>query len=207
LHVSSKIVLEGEAGLGGEAERDVPELRDEKVNVFCGPDFSGVEKVRAWEGSLDTSQGRIWLVPDFVPFSMLPIRESSFGLCCGAVVEGDEGVPLLVWPVAFVCKSGGLVSGGCSGTERGIVFAIDAMLGVLTGLGRRGSCCDSFMGVEGGGGRLVSVTASGRVAIMVGDLGFCDTLELLVTAISKPMSSMLRGRDFGVEGVSGVVLC
>jgi len=32
--VSSKIVLEGEAGLGGEPECDVPELWDEKVNVL-----------------------------------------------------------------------------------------------------------------------------------------------------------------------------
>jgi hypothetical protein len=58
--VSSKIVLEGEAGLGGEPECDVPELRDEKVNVFCGGDLSEFEKVRVFGGeeeSLDVSPG------------------------------------------------------------------------------------------------------------------------------------------------------
>jgi hypothetical protein len=108
--VSSKIVLEGEAGLGGEPECEVPELRDEKVNVLCGSDFSGFEVERTWEESLDASLGaRFWLFPDFVRLRMLPIRENRFGLCCGAIVDGDEGVPLLLWPLAFVC--GGLVSG------------------------------------------------------------------------------------------------
>jgi len=113
--VSSKIVLEGEAGLGGEPERDVPELRDEKVNVLCGADFSGFERVRALEESLDASLGkRLWLFPDFVRLSMLPIlpiRESRFGLCCGAAVDGDEGVTLLVGLLAFACEGGGLASG------------------------------------------------------------------------------------------------
>jgi len=55
--VSSKTVLEGEAGLGGEPERDVPELRDEKVNVLRGSDFSVDGVVRAWEELLDASLG------------------------------------------------------------------------------------------------------------------------------------------------------
>jgi hypothetical protein len=44
--LSSKIVLEGDAGLGGEPESEVPELRDERVYVFCGMDFSGFEVER-----------------------------------------------------------------------------------------------------------------------------------------------------------------
>jgi len=204
-------VLEGEAGLGGEPERDVPELRDEKVNVLRGSDFSVDEVVRAWEELLDASLGeRFWLVPDFVRFSMLPIRVSKFGLCCGDEGAPFEVVPLLVLPLTFVCKGGGLMSGGCSGTERGMFAAIVAILGVLTGLVRIGGCCDSVTGVEGGGVGLVSVTAGGKFEVTMS-----DALELLLwlsvttfcfcTVFSKPMSSILRGRGIGVE-VSGVVV-
>ena len=95
--VSSKTVLEGEAGLGGEPEREVAELREEKVNVLWGAAFSGVEKVEVREESLEASPGaRLSLFPDFVRLSMLPIRENSFGLCCGAAVDGEKGVPLSV---------------------------------------------------------------------------------------------------------------
>jgi len=112
--VSSKIVLDGEAGLGGEPECDVPELRDEKVNVWCGVGLSEFEKVRLGgeEESVDVSSGtRNWLYPDFVRLRMVPTRVSRFGLCCGAAVDGDEGVPLLAWLLAFLCKDGGLAYG------------------------------------------------------------------------------------------------
>jgi len=56
---------------------------------------------------------------------------------------------------------------------------IVAMLGVLTGLVRMGSCCDSAVGVEGGGVGPVSVKAGGRFAVTVGDLGVCGALEPL----------------------------
>ena len=61
-----------------------------------------------------------------------------------------------------------------------MVAATVAMLGVLTGLVRIVSGCDSAVGVEGGGVGLVSVTAGGRFAVAVGDLGFCDALEPLL---------------------------
>jgi hypothetical protein len=84
--------------------------------------------------SLDASLGaRAWLFPDFVRLRMLPIRERIFGFCCGAAVDGEEGVPL-----AFVC--GELVSGKRSGTECGMFAATAAMLGVLTGLVRMEAC-------------------------------------------------------------------
>ena len=60
---------------------------------------------------MDPSLGvRLWVFPDFVRLSMLPIRESNFGLCCDVAVDGDEGVPL-VEPLAFACEGGGLTSG------------------------------------------------------------------------------------------------
>lgn len=36
-------MLEGDPGLGGVPDREVAELRDERVKVFCGVGFSGVE--------------------------------------------------------------------------------------------------------------------------------------------------------------------
>ena len=72
-----------------------------------------------------------------------------------------------------------MASGACSGTECGTFATIAAMLGVLTGLVRTGSRCDSVVGEEVGGVGHVSVTAGGRFAAVMGDSSSCDALESL----------------------------
>ena len=133
----SKIVLEGDPGLGGVPDRDVAELRDERVKVFSGADFSGVEVVEALEESFDSTRIRALLFADFVRFSMLPTLESSLGRSDDPV-EGDGGVPPL--NLSLILRSNGIGFSGrtASGADRGIAETIDVKIGVLSGRVRTG---------------------------------------------------------------------
>lgn len=153
----SNIVLEGDPGLGGVPDRDVAELRDERVKVFCGACFSGVEEVEVREDSLDSVGTRLLLFPDLVRFNLLPILVRKPGFSC------DAGDPPLALLLTLRSSGGGFVSGGSSGVDLGIVEAIAAIFGVLTGRDRGGSCwpAPSPLDEDGGEGLVFWSTGGG----------------------------------------------
>jgi len=213
----SKIVLEGDPGLGGVPDGEVPELRDENVKVFCGADFSGIDVVDALEESFDSTGIRLLLFPDLVRFSILPTLESSFGRSDDPAVEGDGGVPPLILSLVLRSNGIGFSRGISSGIDRGIVEVIEAMVGVLTGRIRSGDFDpEGDPSDDGGGVGLVVERIGAGFELLVGDMVTEDSGEApralsvrffgVLAAASKPMSSMLRGRgceEVGDEGETG----
>lgn len=198
-------MLEGDPGLGGVADRDVAELREENVKVFWGG-FSGVFVVEALDDSFDSVGTSALLFPDFVRFSMLPILDKNFDFSCDVPLTGEGGVPPLVLSPAFRSDGGCFACSGSSGVDLGIEAAIAAMFGVLTGRARTGSCRSELgPSEEDGGEGLVLESSGGGCTALVGDIASCEEADEVLRPLStllfgfrvvasRPMSSILRGR-------------